>query len=841
MDQFVAFGKIRINIFVTSKSSNQITLSSIAFRTVLLIIAAVFSLYVSGQDSAFIADGAIKHETKEIDLAKISLESTDIIFSLKKEMRQMISDEELSELERATNTELAEIDSLLVNRLDNLLELKNIRSIRNHFNFWKQRLMDLEAIDARIFEINKYLDKSRLKHARELASWNDIRKLASDFGYEEAVMGRINHVIELLDSTIFLLSSRSNVTLRMLNKTNEYKVEISERIDYYDNLLITKQKNIFRASYPDLFSLAYSSSELWQLNESFQLLHKGEVKALGAYFRKHIVTAMLHIILLIITIMAFVYLKKRGIPEVNHEDPEYRRSLKIIFYNPGNSALILILFASILLYPNKPVLFTDLLKLIVSIPITITLLEMAHKKYWPVIISFEVLILLQLINGNLPANLVPVRLLLLFTAFIEIITLIYFGWIVSKAHWKRHTLQRIVLILCYIHAGLAILAVFSNISGKIMLTKLLLNAVSGTALATILIILAMLVGNGLITIFIDSRYSDFIHIIKKRKEWVKYKITRILQIFAGIFMIFYIMEAYGIDIYVFEWVQKFFLRERILGSLAFTWWQIAIFFLVIWISVIVSKLIRIFLEEEVLDRMGLSKGLPNTIALLVKYTLVAAGFLAAASAAGLKMTNLTIILGAMSVGIGFGLQNIFNNLVSGLILLLERPLKIGDTIEVGQMLGTVKSIGFRASNIHTFDGAEIIVPNGDLISNEVINWTLSDKKRRIEVLVGVAYGSDPYKVQEIFMQLLTAHPELVKDPKPVVLLNKFGDSSLDFRLLFWTENFDEWVRIRSEVIFKIYSALKEAGIEIPFPQRDFHLRSIDPGIEIRKKEDLQVI
>ncbi|NTW45001.1 MAG: mechanosensitive ion channel, partial [Anaerolineaceae bacterium] len=204
--------------------------------------------------------------------------------------------------------------------------------------------------------------------------------------------------------------------------------------------------------------------------------------------------------------------------------------------------------------------------------------------------------------------------------------------------------------------------------------------------------------------------------------------------------------------------------------------------------------------------------------------------------AGLRMTNLTIILGAMSVGIGFGLQNIFNNLVSGLILLLERPIKIGDTIEVGPMIGVVKHIGIRASNVHTVDGAEIIVPNGNLISNEVINWTLSDQKRRIEVLVGVAYGSDPYKVQQIFQRIVEEHPDVVQDPKPIILFNKFGDSSLDFRLLFWTDNFDEWIRIRSEVIFKIYDALKEASIVIPFPQRDLHIRSINPEIEIKKTD-----
>jgi small-conductance mechanosensitive channel len=279
----------------------------------------------------------------------------------------------------------------------------------------------------------------------------------------------------------------------------------------------------------------------------------------------------------------------------------------------------------------------------------------------------------------------------------------------------------------------------------------------------------------------------------------------------------------------------FFTRERSLGSATFTWGNIFLFFFVIWVSIYISNWIRIILEEDILDRMGLSKGLPNTIALLVKYTLVTAGFFIAVSIAGLELSKLTIILGAFSVGIGFGLQNIFNNLVSGLILLLERPLKIGDTIEVGSLIGTVKSIGIRASNIETYDGAEIIVPNGNLISNQVINWTLSNKRRRIEILAGVAYGSDPDRVQQIFMKILEEHPEVVDEPNPSVLFNNLGDSALEFRLLFWTAHFDEWVRIRSEIIFLIYKRLKEEGIQIPFPQRDLHIRSVDPGIEIKRK------
>jgi small-conductance mechanosensitive channel len=194
----------------------------------------------------------------------------------------------------------------------------------------------------------------------------------------------------------------------------------------------------------------------------------------------------------------------------------------------------------------------------------------------------------------------------------------------------------------------------------------------------------------------------------------------------------------------------------------------------------------------------------------------------------MPLDQLTIIFSAFSVGIGFGLQNIFNNLVSGVILLFEREVQIGDIIEVGDLMGTVKSMGIRSSHVRTFEGAEVIVPNGQLISKEVVDWTLSDKSRRIEIISGVAYGSDVHLVKKLLTEVVLKHPDVKQDPEPLVLFNDMGESSLDFRLLFWTDQFDQWLRIRSEVIFGIHDTLLENDIVIPFPQRDLHVKSVEP-------------
>ncbi len=219
----------------------------------------------------------------------------------------------------------------------------------------------------------------------------------------------------------------------------------------------------------------------------------------------------------------------------------------------------------------------------------------------------------------------------------------------------------------------------------------------------------------------------------------------------------------------------------------------------------------------------LPRGVPAAISVTIRYFLVILGVMFALSAAGIDLGKFGILAGALGVGIGFGLQNIVNNFISGLILVYERPLQVGDTIEVENLLGQVNRIGIRSSNVRTYDGAEVLVPNGNLISNQLINWTLSDNKRRIEIKVGISYGSDPNIVLKILEKVAMENEDTLKDPPPRALFEDFGESSLNFRLLFWVP-YDIGIGTKSDVAIGIFNKFKENNIEIPFPQVDLHVK-----------------
>jgi small-conductance mechanosensitive channel len=224
--------------------------------------------------------------------------------------------------------------------------------------------------------------------------------------------------------------------------------------------------------------------------------------------------------------------------------------------------------------------------------------------------------------------------------------------------------------------------------------------------------------------------------------------------------------------------------------------------------------VQFVLDEEVYPHARLKRGLPYAISRTVHYTILVAGFFLAMGVIGVDMTKFTILAGAFTVGVGFGLQNIFNNFVSGLILLFERPVQVGDVIQVDDVTGIVERIGIRASVVRTPNGSEVIVPNGKLISERLVNWTFSDRQRGIEVTVSVVLGSDPARVIAVLERVAGEHPKVIKNPAPKALLTRLGPDWMGFELRAYTDEVEDWMQVRSEVSIALAAALQAEDIKL---------------------------
>ena len=242
--------------------------------------------------------------------------------------------------------------------------------------------------------------------------------------------------------------------------------------------------------------------------------------------------------------------------------------------------------------------------------------------------------------------------------------------------------------------------------------------------------------------------------------------------------------------------------------------------------IIVERFLQRLLIRRFLSKTRLQPSLQFGLSRIIGYMLIAIGFYVAFQAVGLDLSSLAIIAASLGVGVGFGLQNIINNFVSGIIILAERPISIGDRIDVAGVAGRVTKIQLRSTTVVTNDNITMIVPNADFISNTVTNWSHGDPKVRIRVPVGVAYGSDLKLLQRLLLEAAEEHPKALRDPSPVVLFTEFGDSSLNFELGVWTQEMTATpIHFTSQMNFIIEQKLRENDIEIPFPQRDLHVRS----------------
>jgi small-conductance mechanosensitive channel len=271
------------------------------------------------------------------------------------------------------------------------------------------------------------------------------------------------------------------------------------------------------------------------------------------------------------------------------------------------------------------------------------------------------------------------------------------------------------------------------------------------------------------------------------------------------------------------------------GNFSLTVGDVLIFSFIVWLALKLSQLISFVLGTDILPHVDLPRGVPAVITKLIQYAVILVGILVAFSAVGFDVDRITILFGALGVGVGFGLQGVVNNFASGLVVLFGRAINFGDAVQFDDFEGVVEDIGLLQSTVRTYHGADVLVPNSTLISSTVVNWTRDDNDiRRIDVPVGVVYGTDPNSVIEVLEGAATKHPLVVQNPAPKALFLGFGDNSLKFQLNVWF-TVDKWYNASSDLRIGVSDALNAAGIEIARPQRDLHLRSIDEGVSFDMK------
>ena len=377
-----------------------------------------------------------------------------------------------------------------------------------------------------------------------------------------------------------------------------------------------------------------------------------------------------------------------------------------------------------------------------------------------------------------------------------------------------------------------LLAFLANVYGCFDLSTVLAQGAIYSFYLAVVLTMVVQLARHVAAVFLKGTSAQLSYTVRGRSDTILLWLGRGLKVTAILVWLKTALGIFTIAARINRPLEVFLKAPIVVGRTQFSPEDVLYFVLTLAFGFALAQFIGFLLREEILSRMDLRRGMPEAISTVSRYGLYVAVFLLAFFAAGFPMDRFTLLTGAFGVGIGFGLQNVVNNFVSGLILLFERPVNPGDTVEVGGLTGKVLHIGIRACTVLTVQGAEVIVPNSALVSNNVVNWTLSDPRRRVELPIGVAYGTDPSRVMRLLETTAGSVPGVLPDPRPLALFLGFGDSALQFELRFWAPAWETYLVLTSQVAVAVNDALKAEGIEIPFPQRAVHLLNANTEMPI---------
>jgi potassium efflux system protein len=651
---------------------------------------------------------------------------------------------------------------------------------------------------------------------------------AAGFTKDELTRARLTRI----DETMFKIDSVRSLLQADLDAVMVQQDRLSERRNQMEALQarIKDQKmllgeKLFRRDMPGFIEGLSGLKDTTMFRAHIVQLKRSVTSDLKI-FRTKLLVPMLFVTAFVLALLGFsIWYKKHFARLISVDRFELSDMHMTLVYSPVVTVLFIAALVIRFIFPDLPETFRALNLIILMIPMLIIVLRLygSLARTWMTIlvVIYSITFIYELIYY--PSIILRIVLLL-----ISVIALILYLWMILKKplldRFRDTLLYHLFRIILLGFALLLFIAVIGNLVGAVRMAEFFTLIPIQTAVLAIGILVATRAADTLVFLLLASNKVQKLNVFREEFEPIYRKTTRLIRLLLWVFFFVTMLNIFRVKDAFYEWGRGVLTEGWKIGAVDITPGSILIFILVIWISIVVTRMVRHILEKDVFARVTTAKGMPSTIILLVRIALISGGFFLAAAAAGMKLTNLSIVLGAFSVGIGFGLQNIFNNMVSGLIIAFERPIKVGDTVQVGDLMGVVLSIGLRSSTVRSFDGAEVIVPNGNLISNQMINWTLSDSNRRMDIRVGVAYGTDPGLVLRLMEEVASEHAMVNRTPSPRAYFLGFGDSSLNFRLLAWTDIQDR-LSVESELYVAVNNKLKKAGIEIPFPQRDVHIRS----------------
>ncbi len=756
----------------------------------------------------------------------------------------------------STAVEIAELHDRRVELRPESLTLEMIAAserdwarIRNRLDDWSSTIANrVKEIDGKIADLKQFRERWSAADAllsggeavanRSANTSNAISNIATGTNTASTALVddsevvpaeitvRATEVLTAIAATERLAGEKRAEFLSVASRVSEQSVSVAEELSSLKQLREQELENIFAQDDKPVWEIDWvaAASGGWA---DFSKALSDQFRDLSNYASKSAGRFALHGIVLVGLLLLMFWVRKKITPMVADE-PKLERAASF-FRMPIAAALLLSFFFVGAFYVQAPRLLTIVTGLAAIIPGVLILREIVERPLNYLLYGLLGLYIVDRLRDVLNDLTLADRAILIFELLAACLFLFWFyrsKMVEQNVEAGSFSIFNFVRKAIPFVIGIFAIALLANVTGFVSLSNLIGNGILRSAYSALLLYTLVQIIRSSVAFALRVRPLNYLSAVRNNRLYIRQRVTRGVAWLVGTLWIYLVLSFFSVQDIVLGALSDFVGFSFKVGELSIGVGDVLLFCLMIWIAILVSRFIRFILEEDVFPRIDLAGGVSFAISSVLHYAIIVAGFLFAVSAAGIELSKFAVVLGALGLGVGLGLQTIVNNFVSGMILLFERPVKVGDTVEISGQIGKLSQIGLRASIVRKVDGSDVIVPNSQLISEEVVNWTGSDDRRRIDIPVGVAYGTNPQEVLTILKSLPTEFEQVLKEPAPRALFIGMGESSLDFELRIWTHDAEEWVPLRSDLVTAMYTALTDANIEIPFPQRDLNLRTV---------------
>ena len=734
----------------------------------------------------------------------------------------------------------ATLDSLEKMRTTDMLEpLENVdlRILSSMSQKWEILSKKLSDWNNGLLEQSHSVEQTGKTLAEMAVLWKATGENALRAKAPKAIRNRIASVREEIRNAETISARRLNQLLLEQNSISEAQIWIRELIGNIKSVEKSKRGRLFVQDSPVLWQSLQTSTDSLAIVNQFQSSWSKLLRANLAFINLNIGRFYLHIVILILitALMGYLNLKNQRQQLFDEEDDTLKDSAYFIS-RPFSAALMITLFLSVWIYPNRNASVGEFILLLLLIPVLRLSPGILRPELNRPVMGLGLLFLLDVLQNNAIGFFRAQRLLLLLATVLGILILI---WLIRESrNIDKSSLHRLPIIFwrsLYVMLLFAIVSLVTNIYGIMNLSRLLCWGVIESMYLLVIVYLVTKITTGIVTVLIRRRRKKAMQFVKTYAQHIDRWAKTGIYFVALLIWIRLTLKNFGIWEPLKLWYQELVAAQWTVGTLVISLNVVVNTILILTGTFVITKIIRIFFDMEIFPRFHLPKGLPGAISMMVRYILVTLGIFLAISSLGIDLGEFGLLAGALGVGLGFGMQKIVANFISSLILGFGQAIRIGDTVKYNNAYGNVREIGVNNTIVKTFDGSDVIIPNSDLISNLVVNWSLSDTLRRMELPVKVAFDSDPHQVLKVLEKVVLDNPDILKKPEPFAVFNGFGDNFLDFTLYYWIQT-RLFFQLKTEVALNVYDKLKVKGIKTPRPQRDLRLSMDD-----RKGESTAVV